>query len=574
MLEFGPKENLEAFLKSKPGEWAQIISARIALRVAPVGLDVSYRFPELMSRFALNIFRLTTIAWSEIASPARSVTNTDKVALRQASDIANAPFPFNADNYSVFSAIAAVTATWSGSPSDQALQAGNFADRAARGIELDILADRFWSAAYADYELLRSKRDKPNLAQAMKLQSLWLGPPPPYWTESWQVARSRLLNMESSFDVWTDWFDRRIRGEEAAFDITGDTGRKEDKAILARLADAKDEDFWDKGAHHVNTTLQGWIDEARARAIPLPAPNDAAIPPQNPHAVMFKAGDTGRIAIDDAALSESVRSDDAAQDRHAEAVAEASALLAACQGSNAGARMTRLLDNYLAAAGETLDSIRPSLFVQRGERLRQELAAYANPDNDLPPLTSAMLADFRGWQSAHNMVVGLDPALMAMDMAQAGPDAVPAPIPPDEVRMIARSADADGLLEDGVREIVEEAANNAPNPPVPGDRRTVWSTETARNLVIEAFAVALNHPEKSSSTIAIGTASVATFGAVATVAYGSGAIGAAWATACFLMKYRGWIESRLGDSPTWRALFLDLTNWIEKNTPIKPGKDN
>lgn len=380
----------------------------------------------------------------------------------------------------------------------------------------------------------------------------------------WRDGISSLLKNWPDFGVWSDWFDRRISGQRAAFNISGDDFHNEDRTILLRLADATDEDFWGKGALHVNTTLQGWIDEARARA--MPASVDAVIPPQNPHAIMFKAGDTGRIAIDDAALSESVRSDDAAQDRHAEAVAEARAMLAACQGSNAGARMTRLLDNYLAAAGETLDTIRPSLFVQRGERLRQELAAYADPDNDLPPLTSAMLADFRGWQSAHNMVVGLDPALMAMDMAQAGPDAVPTPIPPEEVRMITRHADADGVLEDGVREIVEEAANNAPNPPVPGDRRTVWSTETARNLVIEAFAVALNHPGKSIGVTVMGGVAVTTFGA--SVVFG------AWPAACFLMKHRDWIESRLGNSPTWRALFLDLTDWIEKNTPIKPGKDN
>ena len=289
------------------------------------------------------------------------------------------------------------------------------------------------------------------------------------------------------------------------------------------------------------------------------------IPTQNPNAITFKPTGSGRIAIDADASIDAVRKDSEARDRHAEAIAEAKALSAACQGSNSGGRIMRLLDNYLAAAGETVEDLRPSQFVQRGERLRQELAAYEEADNDLPPLTSAMLADFKGWRSAHNMVVGLDPVLMAMDTAQVGPDAVPAPVSPDEVRMIARGADADGVLEDGVREVIEEAADLSPSPPVPGDRRTVWSTETTRNLVIEAFSLTLNYPAKSLG--------VAVMSGVAVKTAGAGLILGAWPAANFLMKHRDWIETRLGNSPTWQALFLDLCEWIEKNTPIKPGKD-
>ncbi|MCB2015421.1 MAG: hypothetical protein KDE67_11055 [Sphingobium sp.] len=385
--------------------------------------------------------------------------------------------------------------------------------------------------------------------------------------EIWDRAAARLLSREPSFQLWANWFDRRIKGERAAFDIPGDKGRREDKAILIRLAEATDKDFWGKGAQHVNTTVQGWIDEARERAATnlKPPESNAELPPQNRNALSFKRGDSGRIAIDAAASVDALRMDADARDRHAIAVTEAQAVLDACQGSNAGARLGRLLANYIWAAGESLEGMRPSLFIQHGERLRQELAAYDNVDNDHPPLPSTILTDLKGWRSAHNMVAGLDPTLMALDTARLGPDVQSALISPDEVRSIARDADTEGVLEDGVREVIEEAADNAPDPPVAGDRRTVWSVETVTNLVIELFAVALNHPGKSAAITAMGVAAVKTAGAATILG--------AWPAAHFLMKHRKWIETRLSNSPTWRALFVDLCQWIEQNTPIKP-RDN
>jgi hypothetical protein len=92
----------------------------------------------------------------------------------------------------------------------------------------------------------------------------------------WASVSKRLYALDPTYDVWLNFYDRRILGEVSAFDIPGDTDRTEDKAILARLADATDQDFWGKGATYVNTTLQSWIDEARARVAP-PKPTKADV---------------------------------------------------------------------------------------------------------------------------------------------------------------------------------------------------------------------------------------------------------------------------------------------------------
>lgn len=373
------------------------------------------------------------------------------------------------------------------------------------------------------------------------------------------------LSTDVAFDVWMSWYDRRVTGKRPAFDIERDNNRRENKKILRRLVEAQDIDFWSKGALYVNATLQVWIDEARARVAPGLEPDadgGAALPAQAPHAVRFQAAADGRIAIDAGALVDTLRTDAEARDRHAEALALARAMLAGCQGSNAGARMIAMLEAYLEAAGDGIETMRPSLFVQRGERLRQELAGYARPDTMLAPLADAVLLDGQSWRSAHNMAVGLDPVLMALDTAQRGPDVQPALLEPDAIRTLARAADAAGALVEGVAAVVIEAADLAPAVPDPADRRTRWSSDTAQNLVIEAFAVALNYPLTTITGIA-------TFGALGWA--GAAVFGGALGAAKFLISHRLWIETRLGDSPTWQSLFVQLCERLEAHTPFRPN---
>jgi hypothetical protein len=98
--------------------------------------------------------------------------------------------------------------------------------------------------------------------------SIWLAPPPEKIIEKWHHLKNYLLSVHANYSVWIDWYERRIHGEWAAFDIVGDNHRVEEKEILRRLAKATDEDFWGKGHEYVNATLKGWLDEARERVRP------------------------------------------------------------------------------------------------------------------------------------------------------------------------------------------------------------------------------------------------------------------------------------------------------------------
>ena len=75
----------------------------------------------------------------------------------------------------------------------------------------------------------------------------------------------RMLQLGQGYAIWSGWLALRIRGADSAFEIPNDRHGEEDQLILTRLAEATNEDFWDKGATYVNATLQNWIDKARAR---------------------------------------------------------------------------------------------------------------------------------------------------------------------------------------------------------------------------------------------------------------------------------------------------------------------
>jgi len=95
---------------------------------------------------------------------------------------------------------------------------------------------------------------------------LWTTDPPNAWGDTWSKIKTALLEKEPGFNVWTEWYDRRIRGERSAFDIPGDQRDKEDEWLLREIADASDEDFWDRGPEYVNRQLAEWLEEARERA--------------------------------------------------------------------------------------------------------------------------------------------------------------------------------------------------------------------------------------------------------------------------------------------------------------------
>jgi hypothetical protein len=265
MAQITSREKLEEWLNGRPADWAQVVAARSALRVLPYAFAKRV-FTDWIIDHSNTLFRSLAISWNAGNFPTYPMIFA--AASAEAAYKFNVEYPTNvsilkseayvADDVIIVAARAALAA----SKTDFVIRASAASVIAARRVA----GPSIWANLDSDCRQLESNVDPATVAQHITRTELWPVAKPDDWVIGWDYATTRLLTLDPTYQVWIDWYDRRIEGHDAAFDIPGDTDRVHDKAILARLADATDEDFWGKGATYVNTTLQRWIDEARIDA--------------------------------------------------------------------------------------------------------------------------------------------------------------------------------------------------------------------------------------------------------------------------------------------------------------------
>jgi hypothetical protein len=291
MAQITSREELEEWLKDKPRGWALVIAARAALRVVPYAFTKRV-LDERVATCSLALFRAPIILWAAsdfLAHELRRVVYAASSAY-SAAFAAKGDVAFAASVHAAY----AISAAADGDDSSVAMHADAMYVEAALAVadavnaslysavdaayhtdtdtdtDTDADADAASAAVYAnvnhDCDWLTSEGKVGSASRLLTHGLLWPASEPKGWSEAWAFAIERLAALNQGYQVWIDWYNRRIEGHDAAFDIPGDIDRTHDKAILARLADASDEDFWGKGATYVNTTLQRWIDEARLTA--------------------------------------------------------------------------------------------------------------------------------------------------------------------------------------------------------------------------------------------------------------------------------------------------------------------
>jgi hypothetical protein len=270
LASISSRAELEALLSDKPLEWSRVIALRSAARAVPfVCAPDSLQFGSTNARLALLVFRATVQAYGganfRIDDPvyASSMSRSCKAAVRALKAEGELTLPedvvfavrsstFLADVESAGGDAAAKDFTnVCGMIADSDfLQAAGQSDH----IRLSNRVADFWNGIEVDYRLL-SASFGPGSVRWQRL----LGVEPLWWSERWKAARDWLSGAGQGFEVWREWYVRRIEGRPDAFAGFDDAA---DKAFYHWIVE-QDDDWWTREPGEVNADIKARVEELR-----------------------------------------------------------------------------------------------------------------------------------------------------------------------------------------------------------------------------------------------------------------------------------------------------------------------
>jgi hypothetical protein len=432
-------DDLDEWLGDKPGEWAVGIALRAAIRVLPI---TDFLMKEWLRVHAISLLRAIIIVWSG--------DHFSYFTRRDASEKLSKALSAGRKKYAVYAANAAasiyrvlhLTEELESIPvglkiSSAINPAYACADAALGSANADLLQD----SVIADCRWLENQKVDQESKLKFLRSPLWPATRLPLaLRKNWHSFTKKFLEIDPNFDVWIDWYERRIRGEIASFDIPGDKRRVEDKKILRRLAEATDEDFWGKGHEYVNATLKGWLDEARARSAPPTIVADASSileftlsahaevgplpsPPQDTRAIAYGVNDQGKL--DRLPNSDQVHLRDVPDQRRAYNDLRQAAAELLAEGQRLGHRLTRALDRFLQSLPGHFDDAEAYLVWRDANALRRLHRAHReaakSPEPDEARLEPVIAEELGGLLDLYNNFAFADDGLRTKDEARISP---------------------------------------------------------------------------------------------------------------------------------------------------------
>jgi hypothetical protein len=434
------KNELGDWLNDKPADWAQVIALRAAMRALPY---ISISGILWTSKFALLPFGALITSWMQIVYPSDFI--------RTDASRANGRFGgifFDSEGYNR-ERIPSLSANSSYHSADAQSRSMHLVTDCLKAVEQasevfwsvfikvgrsagmgDWNFQLFWNSIAIDAHRLEHLNSQ-TASKEVARETLWKQSAPS-WTEVCDQLYDQLTAIDPNYSVWIDWYERRIRGERAAFDIPGDKRRVEDKKILRRLAEATDEDFWSKGHEYVNATLKGWLDEARARVAPPPlgdqqpeAENlrEIEVPPPVSGATAY--GLNGEGKLDPLPHYDQQHLRDLPDQRQAYADMREAALELNQEGQRLGPKLLPKLGRFIDAAPERFDDAKAWPIWSAATALRtlywKHKAVAENPEPDDAKLDPAVAVDLRGFLDIYNVFAFGDDGLRQKDENSISP---------------------------------------------------------------------------------------------------------------------------------------------------------
>ncbi|MBL4732880.1 MAG: toll/interleukin-1 receptor domain-containing protein [Rhizobiaceae bacterium] len=272
MVEISNGLEFRAWLENKPLVWAQVLAARIALRVFPAINEIFNQgnLPQdATDNLVYSTYRALSISWVACRFPTHNITAS--VAANAATDAkaaaANAAFN-NIANYTTAAAHAnaATFAAAHTTATNADLYAANAATNAATDAAGTVAET--WTEINVDIDFLQNSIDDlQTTARNLAGKKLWLnsqnGNSAPNWAlDSLRDLEKNLIKLDENWHIWIDWYRQILQGKPS-----WGLSPKNAEQLIDRIATQEDE-FWDQGATVVNAMIAKWLAEFRAEEKP------------------------------------------------------------------------------------------------------------------------------------------------------------------------------------------------------------------------------------------------------------------------------------------------------------------
>ena len=232
MVDFKNCDDVTRWLRGKPREVAIVIAARLALRAVPALAEEALA-GDGARHIILATFRGMAAAWATAGYPAHGADLQAASASAKAAAADAAHHGYEAAAAVAYAAEAAAAAVYGFAEYAAAAYAdAAYADAAVaygyeyyvgptRGGGVEAIAARATADAAASGDAdaidaqLRAGGHATAVAAALALRPLWPDGRPVWAIHNWNQLKEALRAAGEDWEVWTDWYEARLRGGEA-----------------------------------------------------------------------------------------------------------------------------------------------------------------------------------------------------------------------------------------------------------------------------------------------------------------------------------------------------------------------
>ncbi|MVA17700.1 hypothetical protein GOZ94_01905 [Agrobacterium vitis] len=374
--EIDSSEKLEAYLRTRPVEEAQVIAHRAAMRKYPgaiAAVEPLFSASDLkgIQLSLLRIFRAAFVGWQLLRYP----EHPNEVAAIQSSFDSNEKFSASIGlanislgvSHVLKAAIASIRRSASASNSS---------------------SEQFWLEVQADCNFLTQ-----NLAKDLVLTSVWRSGSQPItaWT-TWIHAEKTLQKLGEHWLVVRQWFDVACNFGTVWWDL----GQQKVPLSYAALLD---DEFWSRDPDIVMKEISEWLNSGATESVVV---NDATIGQVTDQLVQtpadFRFSSHDNQPIDAVPFRDAASNREFAETTLIEVIEKALEFRERLEQVNADPRIKRSVDRLLAVLPQQFDALNPALMRSKTRSLEAIALAYASAgaEAELFPDAVAELLDLVG----------------------------------------------------------------------------------------------------------------------------------------------------------------------------------